>query len=115
MTRKQDSKRWTGRTAGNGNAPPYPRMTGVNRGDVNRDIIARNLLIETAKAAYEQAKEAYEAIKAVPVSVAQTIKNEILEMIRAIARRNQNRLRLPVVGGRYVPLVSDRAGLPNYN
>jgi len=82
-----------------------------NRGDVNRDIIARNLLIETARAAYEQAKEAYEAIKAVPVSVAQTIKNEILEMIRAIAKRNQDRMRLPIVGGKYVRLVSDRAGL----
>lgn len=86
-------------------------MTGVNRGDINRDIIARNLLIETAKAAYEQAKEAYEAIKAVPVSVAQTIKNEILEMIRAIAKRNQDRMRLPIVGGKYVRLVSDRAVL----
>ena len=32
-------------------------------------------------------------------------------MIRAIAKRNQNRLRLPIVGGKYVRLISDRAGL----
>ena len=81
------------------------------RGDINREIMASNTIIEKARAAYEQAKEELLAIRAIPVSIASVIKNEILDMIREVAKRNNERLRLPILMGKYLPLVSNRAVL----
>ena len=81
------------------------------RGDINRDIIARNAVIEAARALYEKAKEGLQAVKAVPVSIGNAIKNEIIDVIRAVAKRNHERLSLPIIGGKYLRLISDRASL----
>ncbi len=81
------------------------------RGDINREIIASNSIIEKARAAYEQAKEELRTIRAIPASVISTIRNEILDMIREVAKRNNGRLRLPILKGRYLPLVSNRVVL----
>ena len=81
------------------------------RGDMNRKIMASNAIIEKARAAYEQAKEELQAIRAIPSSVISAIKNEILDMIREVSKRNNERLRLPILKGRYLPLVSNRAVL----
>ena len=48
------------------------------RGDINRDIIAKNTIIMSARAAYEKAIENLETVKAIPVTVVKTIKNEPL-------------------------------------
>ncbi|MBQ9340833.1 MAG: MobA/MobL family protein [Lachnospiraceae bacterium] len=84
------------------------------RGDINRGIIERNAIIMNAKAMLEQAKKELEEIKAIPVKAVETvkaIKNEILDVIRAMAARNNNRLTLPVVKGKFIGAVSDRESL----
>ena len=81
------------------------------RGDINRDIIARNAIVLKAQAALEQAKKELEEIKASPVKVVTAIRNEILDMIREIAKRNSNRLNLPVIKGEYLKKINDRSVL----
>ena len=81
------------------------------RGDINRDIIARNAILLKAQAALDQAKKELEEIKSIPVKVVTAIKNEILDMIREIAKRNSNRLNLPVFKGEYLGKISDRSVL----
>ena len=84
------------------------------RGDINRGIIERNTIIMNAKAMLEQAKKELEEIKAIPVKAVETvkaIKNEILDMIREVAKRNNDRLSLPVNKGKYISKVADRAEL----
>ena len=81
------------------------------RGDINRDIIARNAIINAARVAYEKAKEELAEVMAIPVTVVKTFKSEIIDMIRKMAERNNNRLNLPVVKGQFIASVSDRASL----
>jgi len=81
------------------------------RGDINRDIIAKNAVINAARLAVEKAKEEYEAVKALPVAVVKAFKSEIIDMIRAMVKRNNGRLKLPIVKGKYIGSVSDRAAL----
>lgn len=81
------------------------------RGDINRDIIARNAIINAARTAYEKAKEELAEVVAIPVTVIKTFKSEIVDMIRKIAERNNNRLTLPVMKGKFIGAVSDRASL----
>ena len=78
------------------------------RGDINRDIITKNTIIISARTAYEKAKENLEVVKAIPVTVARAIKNEILDMIRMVAERYNNRLKLPIIKGRYIGRISGR-------
>ena len=84
------------------------------RGDINRDIIARNAIIMNAKAMVEQAKKELEEIKAIPVAavkVVKAIRNEIIDVIRAVAERNKNRLTLPIMKGEFIGKISDRTVL----
>ena len=81
------------------------------RGDINRDIIAKNAIIDAARAVYQKAKEELEAVKAIPVAVVKAVKNEILDVIRKVAERNNNRLSLPIMKGKFIGAVSDRASL----
>ena len=84
------------------------------RGDINRGIIERNTIIMNAKAMLEQAKKELEEIKAIPVKAVETvkaIKNEILDMIREVAKRNNNRLSLPVRKGEYISKITNRGEL----
>ena len=81
------------------------------RGDINRDIRAKNAIIENAKAAYEEAKKTLAALVAVPAEIVNKVINEIIDMIRKVAERNKNRLRLPIVGKKYIGKISDRASL----
>ena len=81
------------------------------RGNINRDIIKKNAIINAARMAVEKAKEELEAVKAIPVAVVKAFKSEIIDMIRRMCERNNNRLTLPVVKGKYIGEVSDRAAL----
>ena len=83
----------------------------TTRGDINRDIIARNAVIDAARAVYEKAKEGLRAARAIPVTIGTAIRNEIIEMIRAVAKRHHERLSLPIIKGKYLRLISDRAAL----
>ena len=81
------------------------------RGDINREILANNAVIEMARAAYEQAKKNLQSILSLPASAVKAIKNEIVDMIREAAKRNNERLKLPIIAGKYLRLMSDRASL----
>jgi len=81
------------------------------RGNINRDIIKQNAIINAARMAVEKAKEELEAVKAIPVVVIKAFKSEIIDMIRKMCERNNNRLTLPVVKGKFIGSVSDRAAL----
>ena len=81
------------------------------RGDINRDIIARNAILLKAQAAFEQARKELEEIRAIPVKVVTAVKNEILDTIREIAKRNNNRMNLPVFKGEFLGKISDRSVL----
>ena len=39
------------------------------------------------------------------------VKNEIIDMIQAVSKRNNDRLKLPVIGTKYLRQVTDRATL----
>ena len=81
------------------------------RGDINRDIVARNAVIDVARVEYEKAKEGLLAVKAVPVTIGNAVMNEIVDMIRAVAKRNHERLTLPIVGAKYLRLISNRPSM----
>ena len=81
------------------------------RGNINRDIIKKNAIINAARMAVEKAREELEAVKAIPVAVVKAFKSEIIDMIRKMCERNNNRLTLPVVKGKFIGSVSDRAAL----
>lgn len=87
----------------------------TRRGDINRDIIERNAVIEAARAVYEKAKEGLNAAKSIPVVVYKAVKNEIIDMIRAVVKRNRDRLSLPIMGSKYLRIVANRATLQNKN
>ena len=48
---------------------------------------------------------------AIPVEVVNAFKSEIIDVIRKMAERNNNRLKLPIMKGKYIGAVSDRASL----
>ena len=79
------------------------------RGNINREIIERNKRIDEAKAAYEAAKKALEAIVMVPAYIVTKIVNEIIEMIRRSAERNKDKLKLPKFGTKYFAKMSNRS------
>jgi len=81
------------------------------RGNINRDIIAQNAIILAARAAYEKAKEELVEAMAIPVDIIKAFKSEIIDVIRKVAERNNNRLTLPIMKGKFIGAVSDRAAL----
>ena len=81
------------------------------RGDINREIIAHNAILNAARAAYDKAREELADVMAIPVTVVENFKSEILDMIRRMAERNKNRLTLPIVKGKFLAAVSDRTAL----
>ena len=81
------------------------------RGNINRDIIAQNAIIMAARAAYEKAKEELAEAMAIPVDIVKAFKSEIIDVIRKVAERNNNRLTLPIMKGKFIGAVSDRAAL----
>ena len=81
------------------------------RGDINREIMARNAIVNAARIAMEKAKEELEAVKAIPVAIITEFKSEILDVIQKICERNHNRLSLPIISGKFLAKVSNRSTL----
>jgi hypothetical protein len=80
------------------------------RGNINRDIVRHNAVIEQARATFQSAKSTLEYVKKLPVKLAKNVKNEIVDMVREVVKRN-NRLFLPIVNRKYVGLITNRAML----
>ncbi len=83
----------------------------TERGNINREIIKNNMLLEQAKEMLMFAKQEvhsaqYEKIKNTAVSV----KNEVMEMIAKV-RERKGRLDLPIVSGKSLRKISERTAL----
>lgn len=77
-----------------------------DRGDINREIMEQNSLLENAENAYEEAVNKVEELKdAVPEN-----HNEVLELIGCAAGA-KGRLILPVVSGKHLRRISNREAL----
>ena len=80
----------------------------TERGNINREIIKNNLLLEQAKEMLMLAKrELHSAQYAKIKSTAVSAKNEVMEMIAKVKER-KGRLDLPIVSGKHLRKISDR-------
>ena len=83
----------------------------TERGNINREIIKNNMLLEQAKEMLMLAKqELYSAQYAKIKNTAVSVKNEVMEMIAKV-RERKGRLDLPIVSGKHLRRISDRTAL----
>ena len=89
----------------------------TERGNINREIIKNNLLLEQAKEMFMLAKRElhsaqYAKIKSTAVSreKCQQVGIEVMEMIAKV-RERKGRLDLPIVSGKHLRRISDRTAL----
>lgn len=83
----------------------------TERGNINREIIKRNMMLEQAKAMFELAKQEVQSIQYAKIrNAAVSVKNEVLEMIAKV-RERKGRLDLPIVSGKHLRKISDRTAL----
>lgn len=83
----------------------------TERGNINREIIKNNMLLEQAKEMLMLARqEVHSAQYAKIKSTAVSVKNEVMEMIAKV-RERKGRLDLPIVSGKHLRRISDRTAL----
>ena len=83
----------------------------TERGNINREIIKNNMLLEQAKEMLMLAKqELHSAQYAKIKNAAVSVKNEVMEMIAKV-RERKGRLDLPIVSGKHLRKISDRTAL----
>ena len=83
----------------------------TERGNINREIIRRNMMLEQAKAMFELAKQEVRSVQYAKLKdTAVSVKNEIVEMIAKVAKR-KGRLDLPIVSGKHLRKISNRTAL----
>ena len=85
------------------------------RGNINRSIIENNAVILKAKGMLADAEKYLKNVRQTASenvrTAADNVKNEIIELIRNVAKRNKDRLSLPVISGKYLRLISNRADM----
>ncbi len=85
----------------------------TERGNINREIIKNNLLLEQAKEMLMLAKQElhsaqYATYKSTQIkNTVVSVKNEVMEMIAKV-RERKGRLDLPIVSGKHLRKISDR-------
>ena len=88
----------------------------TERGNINREIIKNNLLLEQVKemlmlARQELHSAQYATYKSTQIkNTAVSVKNEVMEMIAKV-RERKGRLDLPIVSGKHLRKISDRTAL----
>ena len=88
----------------------------TERGNINREIIKNNLLLEQAKEMLMLAKQElhsaqYATYKSTQIkNTAVSVKNEVMEMIAKVKER-KGRLALPIVSGKHLRKIADRTAL----
>ena len=83
----------------------------TGRGNINREIIKHNMMLEQAKEMLMLAKqEVHSAHYAKIKNAADSVKNEVLEMIAKV-RERKGRLDLPIVSGKHLRKISDRTSI----
>lgn len=85
----------------------------TERGNINREIIKHNMMLEQAKEMLELAKqEVHSAQYAKIKSAAVSVKNEVLEMIERVQEK-MGRLALPIVSAKYLAKIPNRDKVQN--
>ena len=93
-----------------------PKSMQTERGNINREIIRHNILLEQVKEMLMIAKQElhsaqYATYKSTQIkSTASGVKNEVMEMITKV-RERKGRLDLPIVRGKHLRKISDRTAL----
>ena len=88
----------------------------TERGNINREIIRNNMLLEQAKEMLMLAKQEvhsaqYATYKSTQIkNTAVSVKNEVMEMIAKV-RERKGRLDLPIVSGKHLRKIADRTAL----
>ena len=83
----------------------------TERGNINREIVKRNMMLEQAKAMLELAKQEVQSIQYAKIrNAAVSMKNDVMEMIAKV-RERKGRLDLPIVSGKHLRKISDRTAL----
>jgi len=82
----------------------------TERGNINREIIRNNMLLEQAKEMLMLAKQEVHSAQYAVYKTAVSVKNEVTEMIAKV-RERKGRLDLPIVSGKHLRKISDRTAL----
>ena len=83
----------------------------TERGNINREIIKRNMMLEQAKEMLMLAKQEVQSAQYAKIkNTAVSVKNEVLEMIAKV-RERKGRLDLPIVSGKHLRKISDRTSV----
>lgn len=83
----------------------------TERGNINREIIKNNMLLEQAKEMLMLTKQELHSAQYTKIkSTAVSVKNEVMEMIAKV-RERKGRLELPIVSGKHLRRISDRTAL----
>ncbi len=83
----------------------------TERGNINRETIKNNLLLEQAKEMLMLAKQEFHSAQYAKIkNAAVSVKNEVIEMIAKV-RERKGRLDLPIVSGKHLRRISDRTAL----
>ena len=80
----------------------------TERGNINREIIKRNMMLEQAKAMLELAKQEVRSAQYARIrNAAANAKNEVLEMLERVQEK-MGRLALPIVSAKYLAKIPNR-------
>ena len=83
----------------------------TDRGNINREIIRHNMMMEQVKAMFELARQKVRNVQFAKLKdTVVSVKNGIVEMIAKVAKR-KGRLDLPIVSGKHLRKISDRTAL----
>ena len=83
----------------------------TERGNINREIIKNNILLEQAKEMLMLAKQELHSAQYIKIkSTVVSVKNEVMEMIAKV-RERKGRLDLPIVSGMYLRRIFNRTAL----
>lgn len=87
----------------------------TERGNINREIIRRNMMLEQAKEMLMLAKQEVHSTQYAKIkNAAVSVKNEVLEMIGRVQEK-MGRLALPIVSAKYLAKISDRDKVQDIN
>ena len=80
----------------------------TERGNINREIVKHNMMLEQAKAMFELAKQEVQSIQYAKIkNAAVSVKNEVMEIIERVQEK-MGRLALPIASAKYLAKISNR-------
>ena len=84
----------------------------TDKGNHNREVRRLNtLIVKVQEIKAQSIDKAVSATQKTAASVVKAVKNEILDVIQAVAKRYNNRLKFPVIKSGYIRLIPNRGTL----